>query len=306
MTEDAGDVVSAAMAEAEAALREQVGTTVDILSVMPSGPDDANVLSRMVSKLSPFIGNIMEDRIVRQMSETSTSPELVWRRQDPYFPDAALYNTLSEYQGAGFEIKAWYALSTELTGRFRESVKLLRDKNIQLVVVAWMMDKVVFGSPQIIGMLSVDAESVARRRDAHYSNPPEYLVIEPEDTSDRTANLQQSNVNGFRLQGESSTQAKQLLAGSALADGCAAPHLAEAQDIISQLQQIDTYRLDTNFAKIDRINHAKIERFKRNVLATELRGRKVSDWRNLLKSLESKSSAKRADALAALSALYHQ
>ncbi len=228
MTEDAGDLVAAAMAEAEAALKAQVGTTVDILSVTPSDPGDANVLSRMVSKLSPFVGNIMEDRIVRELSQASKSAELVWRRQDPYFPDAALYNTSSEYQDAGFEIKAWYTLSTELTGRFRESVNLLRDKSVQLVVAAWMLENVTHGRPQIIGVLSVDAESVARRRDAHYSKPPRYLVIEPEDTSDRTANLQQSNVNGFRLQGQSSTQAKQLLAGSALADGCAAPRWSQS------------------------------------------------------------------------------
>ena len=34
----------------------------------------------------------------------------------------------------------------------------------------------------------------------HYHKPPDYLVFEPEDTSERTANLQQTNTNGYKLQ----------------------------------------------------------------------------------------------------------
>ena len=38
------------------------------------------------------------------------------------------------------------------------------------------------------------------------------------------------------------------------------------------------YRLDTNFAKMDRIAHDGIETFKRRVLDTEIHGLRVADW----------------------------
>lgn len=38
------------------------------------------------------------------------------------------------------------------------------------------------------------------------------------------------------------------------------------------------YRLDTNFAKMDRIRHTDIEAFKTKVLKTEYIGAKVEEW----------------------------
>lgn len=45
-----------------------------------------------------------------------------------------------------------------------------------------------------------------------------------------------------------------------------------------------TYRLDTNFAKMDRIVHAEIESFKRDMLAMRVNGLAVGDWSRLLAS----------------------
>ena len=45
------------------------------------------------------------------------------------------------------------------------------------------------------------AQGVAQARDKHYHKPPGYLVIEPEDTSLRTINLQQTNTSGYKFQG---------------------------------------------------------------------------------------------------------
>ena len=42
---------------------------------------------------------------------------------------------------------------------------------------------------------------MAKARDDHYHNPPDYLVLEPEDTKARTRNLQQTNTNGYKFQG---------------------------------------------------------------------------------------------------------
>ncbi len=42
------------------------------------------------------------------------------------------------------------------------------------------------------------------------------------------------------------------------------------------------YRLDTNFAKMDRIAHPGIEEFKRRVLGTTIHGLTVAQWSRLL------------------------
>lgn len=42
------------------------------------------------------------------------------------------------------------------------------------------------------------------------------------------------------------------------------------------------YRLDTNFAKMDRIVHPEIEAFKNTIYNTEFHGRKIGDWNRLL------------------------
>lgn len=42
------------------------------------------------------------------------------------------------------------------------------------------------------------------------------------------------------------------------------------------------YRLDTNFAKMDRIVHPEIEAFKDRVYKTEFHGRSIGAWNRLL------------------------
>lgn len=295
-------VVVQEMDAAEEAVETQAGKIIDTVKIESSDRSEAVFLGRNISKLSPLVGNIMEDRIVRSLAAKETDHNLEWRRQDPYFPDAALFGADGDAKGAGFEVKAWYALSTELTGRFRESVNLLIGKDIRLLVVAWVMDHVIFGSPQVLGVLSVDAESVARQRDLHYHKPPHYLIVEPEDTTKRTVNLQQSNVNGYLLQGSPSSSARGILRSSP--GRRAEPHTPEAQTLATELQNIDRYRLDTNFAKIDRVDQPEIEDFKATILATEHREKTITQWIETLHDLSSESAAKRRRAEAAVQALY--
>lgn len=42
------------------------------------------------------------------------------------------------------------------------------------------------------------------------------------------------------------------------------------------------YRLDTNFAKMDRIVHPGIEKFKSHVLNTKYKGMTIAEWNRLL------------------------
>ncbi len=45
---------------------------------------------------------------------------------------------------------------------------------------------------------AIRKRSIAEARDQHYHKPPDYLVVEPEDTSRRTKNLRQTNTNGYK------------------------------------------------------------------------------------------------------------
>lgn len=118
-------------------------------------------------------------------------------------------------------------------------------------------------------MCIVSGLSVAVARDTHYHNPPDYLVLEPEDTSQRTANLQQTNTSGYKFQGsaEEFLEAKKIV-DSWGTQGKVYKPTREYQRLLRELRIRYEYRLDTNFAKMDRIVHPGIEEFKRRVYNT--------------------------------------
>jgi hypothetical protein len=276
--------IKAEMARAEKTLRDLVGEELSTISISSPSPDEAVFLGQNISKLSPIIGNLMERRITHLLTEDETEHGMRWLRQDPLFPDALLVDSDGKSTNAGFEVKAWYVLSTELTGRFKESVNLLAGKDIRVVVVAWMMSHVVYGSPQIVDVIVVDALGMASARDGHYHKPPDYVCEEPQDTSGRTANLQQTNVNGYKLQDTSKrTALEKMVKNSSAAKE--ASHTKDAQNLVKELMNAAQYRMDTNFAKIDRIDHDGIEAFKASVLASKHRGRTNKEWQRLLKNL---------------------
>lgn len=170
-----------------------------------------------------------------------------------------------------------------------------------MALIAWLPEHVIWGKPQIIDVLVVSGKSVANARDTHYHRPPDYIVFEPEDTSARTANLQQTNTNGYKLQ-QDKCSVSQLEAATNLVkawgkDGVIYSPTAAYQQKLRELQATAVYRLDTNYAKIDRIEHAEIEEFKTKVLATKFNGKTIKQWSDILSS---KSEEKLEAALKAL------
>src|SRR5690606_29380507 len=116
-------------------------------------------------------------------------------------------------------------------------------------------------------------------------NPPDYLVLEPEDTTARTANLQQTNTNGYKFQGTAQQFAEaQELVQTWGHGGTGYRPTLEYQTKLRELVARYPYRLDTNFAKIDRIRHPGIEEFKLRVLSTEISGFTVAQWSQLLRA----------------------
>jgi len=152
-------------------------------------------------------------------------------------------------------------------------------------LLPWFPSNLIYGKPYILDLCIVSAKSVAEARDSHYHNPPDYLVLEPEDTQKRTRNLQQTNTNGYKWQGNNSQfKAAQEIVKSWGTEGKYYQATREYQQLLRQLRNLFPYRLDTNFAKIDRIVHPEIESFKEKILETDIKGISIRQWKKLLGS----------------------
>lgn len=265
-------------------LQGLVGHVFDLLTISkPVSPNAAVNLSKVVSKLSPLLGNLIEFNAVEFLNDQLEYKGLgEWKRQDPGFPDA-IFVSPKVRPRPGFEIKAWFPLATEITARFKDSQNHFMEDQTNVCVLAWLPDQLIFGKPRIIDVCIVSGRSVAKSRDMHYHNPPDYLVLEPEDTTARTRNLQQTNTNGYKWQGTSTQFEKaRRLVKSWGVNGRKYKPTPEYQALLRQLTNRFPYRLDTNFAKMDRIVHGSLEDFKRRVLGTTLHGATIQQWSQLL------------------------
>lgn len=261
------------------------GHIFDVLTISkPISPDAAVNLAKVISKLSPLLGNLIEFNTIELLnSQEEFRPFGKWIRQDPGFPDTIFQGSV--VPAPGFEIKAWFPLATEMTARFKDSQNHFVDDNTHVAILAWLPEQLIFGKPQILGVCTVSGLTVAYARDIHYHNPPDYIVLEPEDTTSRTRNLQQTNTSGYKWQGtpEEFEEAKRLVEGWG-EEGFSYQPTPEYQIRLRELTSRYKYRLDTNFAKIDRIVHKEIEQFKDQVYGTQVHGMTVRQWNRLLSS----------------------
>lgn len=266
------------------------GHIFDVLDISkPVSLDAAVNLTKVISKLSPLVGNLIEFNTVEflnKQNEFSTFGK--WQRQDPGFPDTVFIGRVQPTPG--LEIKAWFPLATEITARFKDSQNHFQFDQTYVVLLAWLPEKVIYGKPRIFDVCVISGLSVAIARDNHYHNPPDYLVLEPEDTTQRTANLQQTNTNGYKFQGskEEILEAQKIVDSWGV-EGKLYKPTREYQRLLRQLLTRYTYRLDTNFAKMDRIVHPEIEEFKKLVYNAEIAGMTVGKWNKLLSSRREES-----------------
>lgn len=269
---------------AEALVKGMRGQTLDIITIQK--PEDislAIVLSKITSKLSPVYANSIEHSVAKQLNSVEWGCDGRWVRQDPGFPDVVLQSDDFDDQ-PGIEIKTWYPFATEITARFRESQTMFSGSNTDVVMVVWIPEHIVWGKAVIIGVWCGTAASIAKARDDHYHRPPEYLVFEPEDTSDRTSNLQQTNTNGYRIQckGSKLKEAKKKMVSLGI-DPNYDPS-PEYQSKLKILRGSFEYRLDTNYAKMDRIEHEDLESFKSRMMDYEYLGKTIKEWSKILSS----------------------
>ena len=187
------------------ALTDMVDEVLELLEVgKPNDLEYAMFLAKTVSKLSPLVGNMLEYYMVGYLNEHSEDLDGTWVRQDPGFPDTCYKGDVTPEPG--IEVKAWFPLSTEITARFKDSVTHFEDENINIALIAWVPEYIIYGRPVVLDVCVESAKAVAVSRDLHFHDPPAYVVLEPEDTSDRTSNLQQSNTNGYKIQAEETSE----------------------------------------------------------------------------------------------------
>lgn len=261
------------------------GHEFNVLEVTkPVSPEAAVNLAKIISKLSPLVGNLIEFNSCEYLNDQDGFAEFgEWKRQDPGFPDTIFAGTVTPTPG--FEIKAWFPLATEITARFKDSQNHFADDQTYVAMLAWLPEFLIFGKPKIIDIVVISGSSVAKARDDHYHNPPDYLVLEPGDTTARTSNLQQTNTSGYKFQGtpDQFKEAQDLVLSW---PGFGSTYLptVDYQQHLRELTSRFSYRLDTNFAKMDRIRHTDIEAFKARVYATVFHGRTIGEWNRLLSS----------------------
>lgn len=263
-------------------LKTLKGNIVDVVEVKkPLSIEYTNHLAKVVSKLSPLVGNMIEFNVCLELNKLDWVNDGVWKRQDPGFPDTIFEGQITPTPG--IEIKTWFPLATEITARFKDSITHFKENQTNVALVAWMPEYIIYGKPKIIAVFIDTASSIANARDKHYHRPPDYIVFEPEDTTSRTKNLQQTNTNGFKFQGnrEALKKAKKLVEEWGTEGKIYSPKLAY-QNQLKELFRSFTYRLDTNYAKIDRIQHQGLEQFKLAVLETEMHGYTLKQWSKMI------------------------
>lgn len=260
------------------------GQVLEVLSIArPPDVEYAKNLAKILSKVSPLIGNMIELTIVNMLNELDWQGLGKWKRQDPDFPDTIFEGSIDP--NPGIEIKTWFPLATEITARFKDSILRFTHDHINVAVVAWLPEQILFGRPKIIDVWIGSGRSLAAARDSHYHNPPDYLVFEPRDTSARTRNLQQTCTNGYKFQGsqEQLESAREEVASWGAQSQEYDPSIEYQLKLESLLGEYP-YRLDTNFAKIDRIEHAGLEDFKLRTLDRVIDGQRIKDWVGILSS----------------------
>lgn len=272
-------------------LDELTGHVFDELSISkPVSPEAAVNHAKVVSKLSPLMGNLIEFNTCEFLNEKEEFKSLgTWKRQDPGFPDIVFEGEVTPTPG--FEIKAWFPLATEITGRFKDSQNHFLDDRTYVALIAWLPEFLIFGKPKIIGVCVASGATVAKARDDHYHNPPDYLVVEPQDTTKRAKNLQQTNTAGYKWQpaDDPIVEAKNLTEAAAFLAtwGTGAATYSPSRDYQEKLKAMMgkfNYRLDTNFAKLDRVGHDGIGEFAKVIYAMDYHGMTIGQWNTLLAS----------------------
>ena len=101
-------IIAQIINSAKTSIQKLNSQVVDIIEVQkPTSIQYALQLTKIVSKLSPLLGNLFEFKIVDELNREKTgSISGQWLRQDPGFPDACFKSDEITLNNVGVEIKA--------------------------------------------------------------------------------------------------------------------------------------------------------------------------------------------------------
>jgi hypothetical protein len=215
-----------------------------------------------IAKASELVSGIVEDRIPALLNsvrattwdERGELAEYEFRRFAIGFPDILLVKR-SDPSFVLFEIeaKSWYILSHDaLTARFYTSQSIIRSGTL-VVVVAWVLDSVVSGSPILLRMHVDDAQRLAVVRDNRWTETlpaGSHRVVEPENAPGTTRNLLKTQTRG------------------------------------ELLDAAGRWRKDSdNFGKLHRLYDEQLEVFRDTVLDLQVAGKSLQEWRRFIKGV---------------------
>ncbi len=143
------------------------GHRFDLLDIArPISVAAAVNLAKVISKLSPLLGNLIEFNTVEFLNKQEIfAPFGEWKRQDTGFPDTVFMGSIQPTPG--LEIKAWFPLATEITARFKDSQNHFQFDQTYVSLIAWLPEAVIYGKPKILDVCVVSGFSVAKARDEH-------------------------------------------------------------------------------------------------------------------------------------------
>ena len=237
------------------AIREAVltleGTTVeDLILPLPGNLKD-------LPKAAALISGVVEDRIPEMLNRVRSTTwdqegklgAYEFRRFTIGFPDILLVNR-SDPSEVIFEIeaKSWYILSRDaLTARFLTSVDAIRAETL-VMIVGWVLDGVVSGSPVLQRIHVADACSLAQQRDNQWIEiGPDHRVVNPTNPPGTPRNKVRTQVE-------------------------------------AQIQNPDgEWRKNAeNFGKLDRIPNDDLRAFRDATLTLRAAGKPFSLWRTFI------------------------
>lgn len=210
-----------------------------------------------ISKAAALISGVVEDRIPEMLNRVRSTTwdedgklgAYEFRRFTIGFPDILLVERANP-ENVLFEIeaKSWYVLSRDaLTARFLTSSTFINDGTL-VIIVGWMLDGVVSGSPVLLRIHVANAEELAKQRDAQWAGVgPDHRVQEPDNAPDTARNLIRTQVDG-EIQGSDGKWRKN----------------------------------SDNFGKLDRIPNPELRTFRDATLTVQAAGKPLKEWRGFI------------------------
>lgn len=213
-----------------------------------------------ISKAAPLVSGVVEDRIPALLNrvrattwdEHGTLHAYEFRKSPIGFPDILLVKRADPAEIV-FEIeaKSWYILSGDaLTARFLTAPAVIGVGTL-VVIVAWMLNGVVSGSPILYRIHVDDAARLAAVRDNAWTGidpPGSHRVVQPNNAPGTPLNLRQTQVRAEQLDAQGNW-------------------VAESE----------------NFGKLERLHDPDIQAFRDAVLDDPVAFKPLRAWRAFVK-----------------------